>query len=227
MKITIEIPDDKPAHCGNIFNRIRASLRDIYGEFNEQGMTFTIPAKPPEPVKVPLGPNRTRDGRKARVICIDRGRVDGTVSVVALIEVPNTAQEEVSTYYQDGRFTNRDDPRDLIGHLPTPDWKPRFEDGWTYWRKGDEWQASNGTELQSWHVPAGTPIQNGSWSFAGLHSKPWKEGFEQVHPAPAKPWEGKLWVKPNDIPIHYSGRDDCEGLKAAGWRLIDVKEVLP
>lgn len=69
---------------------------------------------------VPLGPNVTRDGRKARVICIDR---EGSNPVIALLK--RDSATEVTTYhFADGTVTldGTPSPMDLVGHLPQ---KPR------------------------------------------------------------------------------------------------------
>ncbi len=69
---------------------------------------------------VPLGPNITRDGRKARVICNDR---EGGNPVIALFK-RDSASEATSYHFADGtvNIDGTPSPIDLVGHLPP---KPR------------------------------------------------------------------------------------------------------
>lgn len=122
--------------------------------FTEQGsdeLVFTkranrepdIPIQSPEevrknpayrPVLVPLGPNRTRDGREARVICLDR---DDKRPVVALIR-QSDGVEATQYYYSAGRRGDHEQDLDLVGHLPPAEpeagkprefWVTEYKDG--------------------------------------------------------------------------------------------------
>ena len=65
---------------------------------------------------VPLGPNKTRDGREARVICIDR-QSSAHKPVLALVW-NDRGNEEIYAYEVDGRTNTRcEELRDLVGHL--------------------------------------------------------------------------------------------------------------
>ena len=68
---------------------------------------------------IPTGPNRTRDGREARVICTDRKCLGNVQPVVAMVLL--TPNEEVARYYRtDGKRTDAEEPLDLVGHLQKP-----------------------------------------------------------------------------------------------------------
>jgi hypothetical protein len=72
---------------------------------------------------VPLGPNRTRDGRKARVICIDRQYPEER-PVVALVWNARD-QEEIYSFFANGRQrSSEESTTDLVGHLPPEPEKP-------------------------------------------------------------------------------------------------------
>jgi len=77
---------------------------------------------------VPLGPNITRDGRKARVICNDR---EGGNPVIALFK-RNSASEATSYHFANGtvNLDGTPNPNDLVGHLPPEPAKPR--EVWIY-----------------------------------------------------------------------------------------------
>lgn len=78
---------------------------------------------------VPLGPNVTRDGRKARVICNDR---EGGNPVIALFR--HDSGSEATSYHFANGTVNLDgtpSPSDLVGHLPP---KPRE---WLIFRNRD------------------------------------------------------------------------------------------
>lgn len=81
--------------------------------------------QPAAPVLVPLGANVTRDGREARVLCIDRVCPGNAYPVLAIIRV--NANEEISrVFYSDGRMLEEGEhPLDLVGHLPPEPVKPR------------------------------------------------------------------------------------------------------
>jgi hypothetical protein len=74
---------------------------------------------------VPLGPNVTRDGRTARVLCNDRICPGNVYPVLAIIQIsPN--EEVARVFYSDGRMKEeREHPLDLVGHLPPEPAKPR------------------------------------------------------------------------------------------------------
>ena len=73
---------------------------------------------------VPLGPNKTRDGREARVICIDC-QSDTHKPVIALVRSPQ-GHDELYGYEANGRVNDRSEElRDLVGHLPPEPPEPR------------------------------------------------------------------------------------------------------
>lgn len=73
------------------------------------------------PPQVQLGDTVTRDGRKARVICIDRA---GPYQVLALIPDPRGI-ECLNYYYLDGTRGERPQGTDLVGHLTPVSPEPR------------------------------------------------------------------------------------------------------
>lgn len=77
---------------------------------------------PPPPPLVPLGPNKTRDGREARVICID---VKSSHPVRYLVfsdgrEIVRSCSK-TGSHYLDGHASKHD----LVGHLPPEPPEPR------------------------------------------------------------------------------------------------------
>lgn len=88
------------------------------------GMTPRMFPEPTSPT-VPLGPNRTRDGREAEVIAVGVKMRNGS-GVVALVDTRDRLFKETVCLYGDGRLgPNYEDPGDLVGHLPPEPPKPR------------------------------------------------------------------------------------------------------
>jgi hypothetical protein len=80
--------------------------------------------EPPKPVLVPLGPNKTRDGRTVHVRCIDAAKPGYPV----IAEVPDPHSKElILTYYTAegvSRSSKERDRTDLVGHLPPAEPEP-------------------------------------------------------------------------------------------------------
>lgn len=90
------------------------------------GDRVVIDPTPVAPVPVPLGPNRTRDGRAARVLCNDLAGA-GKPVLAAIESRINPGSETTSHHYEDGRveLDGTPHPFDLVGHLPQEPRKPR------------------------------------------------------------------------------------------------------
>ncbi len=105
--------------CDDLHRMQRFALEALAEE------TSTTPVSPPP---VPIGPTVTRDGRKARVICIDAVGQGNNDPVVALVSI-NENQETVRYFRTDGSISgNREGAKsdwDLVGHLPPEPPKPR------------------------------------------------------------------------------------------------------
>lgn len=118
MKIEINMPGDAVGLREALCRCINAELTVRSVPYRTTGLVFTIePEKAPEPVLVPLGENVTRDGHKARVICVDRIG-DRGVSVIALVKGGPGDGETLKYYSPEGTVCEAYRGNDLIGHLP-------------------------------------------------------------------------------------------------------------
>ena len=70
-------------------------------------------------IQSPDRPLCTRDGSKARIICVDRA--NSPAPIVALIKNKTNKTEDPITYYEDGRFLCSDEsPHDLFFDITNP-----------------------------------------------------------------------------------------------------------
>lgn len=158
MKIEIDLPNDATGLREALCQAIDSVLQDRNVVYRVKGTEFTIPEasgpdlkiqspeefrKNPDyqPVLVPLGPNVTRDGYKARVLANDRA---GDLPIIALVERPD-GLEGLATTRADGmaRLDGVKCQSDLVGHLPPSEpakpknyWLQVNSDGETFIRSG-------------------------------------------------------------------------------------------
>jgi len=75
---------------------------------------MTLKLNPDNPLSTPV---QTRDGRKARLICVDKKNADGYVLVVLVTDVEDRNNEYTHWYQEDGKVDKHNtcsSPSDLI-----------------------------------------------------------------------------------------------------------------
>ncbi len=66
----------------------------------------------------PTKPVQTRDGRKARIICVDAA---GKRPIAALITCIDTGEEDPEVFFSDGRYCGHDDGESRIDLINVPE----------------------------------------------------------------------------------------------------------